>query len=224
MKILILFLLIVNFVSAVNVNFNCPASVGVGEEFECSLQISQTVDLYDLKIEIEKDNKNVAKIWDEIEEKWQSAYYYLKNLSGDGEKSVKVIIENEGEYDGILKIRYEGKTESFNFSIVANNQNSPDIPKDKNTEKENISKVGILDGKNLADKDVVKKNENVSEGVGNFFKKESANTVINLNNARVNSEKEVVYESKNFKVLKYLPYGFCLFLIFIIGILLKEKA
>ncbi|MCK5449696.1 helix-hairpin-helix domain-containing protein [Candidatus Pacearchaeota archaeon] len=43
-----------------------------------------------------------------------------------------------------------------------------------------------------------------------------------LNSVIENSE-EVVYESKNFKILKYSPYAFSVFLIFVIVVLLFDK-
>ena len=46
--------------------------------------------------------------------------------------------------------------------------------------------------------------------------------VIALNGEEI-LENKVVYESKDAKVLKYLPYAFCVFLIVIIGFLLWER-
>ncbi|MFH1237875.1 MAG: helix-hairpin-helix domain-containing protein [archaeon] len=43
-----------------------------------------------------------------------------------------------------------------------------------------------------------------------------------LNNA-VENTKEEVYESKNFKILKYTPYAFSVFLIFVIAVLIFDK-
>ena len=42
-------------------------------------------------------------------------------------------------------------------------------------------------------------------------------------NAEVKDSKEIIYESKNFKILKYTPYAFSIFLIFVIAVLIFDK-
>ncbi|MDP2947495.1 MAG: hypothetical protein Q8N88_05260, partial [Nanoarchaeota archaeon] len=117
MKILFVLILFLSFISAVEVNFDCPESVEVNEEFECSLQVLDGEGSYDVKVEIEKDEKNIAKIWNFAEEKWESAYYYLKEFINNKEKEVRLIIKEEGEYNGILKLRSGEKREFFDFRI-----------------------------------------------------------------------------------------------------------
>ena len=47
--------------------------------------------------------------------------------------------------------------------------------------------------------------------------------VISLNDVDIESEKSLIYVSKNGRIVDYLPYGFALFLIFIIGFLIWER-
>jgi hypothetical protein len=201
MKEIIIFLILIflGFVSAVKVDISCPDMVGVNEEFKCALNFINGDGVYDIKIEIGKDGKNIAKIWNPVAGKWGSAYYYLKEFIGDEEENIKLIILEEGDFNGVLKLRLGEKTESFDFEISVGNTDN-EIKEEKS--KEILQEEEVF----LENKPIDKKNVIL---LGSF------NTI--------NNEGETVYESKNFKVMKYLPYVFCLFLILVIGFLVWDK-
>ena len=57
----------------------------------------------------------------------------------------------------------------------------------------------------------------------NFNNIEQKLEPISLNENAVKEEDNLVYVSKNAQVIDYLPYGFAIFLIFIIGILIWKR-
>ncbi|MEA3248071.1 MAG: helix-hairpin-helix domain-containing protein [Nanoarchaeota archaeon] len=75
-----------------------------------------------------------------------------------------------------------------------------------------------LDEKTKTPKESTSIGENPKINIVLTPKKE--NTVLN---GVVENSEEVVYESKNAKILKYTPYAFSVFLIFVIGILIFDK-
>ena len=95
-----------------------------------------------------------------------------------------------------------------------------------------LKKIGLQDLACVEDK-IVRVDEKSDEKMKNPKKITSAGETpktniapqkekIVLNSAVKNSE-ELVYESKNAKILKYAPYAFSVFLIFIIAILIFDK-
>lgn len=81
-----------------------------GQEFEISLSIFDLEDgKYDLKISVEKEGKNLSEIFDQRKGKWQSSFYFLKEIfSGNsflGSFKLKIKEEFEGIANLVLKIR-----------------------------------------------------------------------------------------------------------------------
>lgn len=207
MKYILLFLFMVGLVSAVEVNFDCPSSVNVNEEFRCSLEIFNGEEIYDVKVEIQKDGEDVVKIWNDERGKWQSGYYYLQKFIGAGEKkSIKLGVEKAGDYEGFLKLREGDSREFFDFEIEVLGEKVFEVREDINTIKEQI-------GEDL--KREVVEEDNFSEEIilGVVDKKILLNEV---------SDK-VVYESKDSRIMEFLPYAFCFLLIVLIGVLLWER-
>jgi len=177
----------IGFVSAVEIDFDCPDDIFVDVEFECSLEIFDGDGKYDVKIDLDEERDSVLDVWNDGE--WKSGYYYLKEFIEDsGEQNVRLKISKKGDYDGILKLRQGGKREFFDIEIE-------------------------VDGK------IEKVEDKMFEEI-DFPEKVS--TVLFLNNDSVH-EDELIYVSKNAKVIDWLPYLFALFLIFVIIILLWER-
>lgn len=192
MKYLVLVLLMLGFVSAVSVEFNCPDSVEVDEEFDCLLEISGGEGIYDVKVEIKNGEDDVAEIWSEDKDDWQSAYYYLQDfIGGNGEKTVELKVEEAGDYEGVLKLRQGDVREFFEFEIEVVEEESGEV------------------------KEVVKDDE-----LKEIVLSEKPQEIISLNN---NVDSELVYESKDSKIMNYLPYAFSVFLIVLVGILFWER-
>lgn len=211
MKYLVLVLLMIGFVSAVGVDFDCPDEIFVGEEFECSLEVFDGDGVYDVKVELDTERDSVLKIWDGDENDWISGYYYLKEFVGDGEdENVRMIVSERGNYDGVVKLRQGDKREFFDFEMRVSDSESLDgssaLPMDGSTSSDGSLTLSKNDS-SLRDGDVVA-------------------GVISLGGAVAVSEDEVgdlVYASRDSVVIDYLPYGLCVFLIFVIGILVIDK-
>ncbi|MFH0711747.1 MAG: hypothetical protein V1889_01180 [archaeon] len=185
MKYLVLVLLMVGFVSAVGVDFDCPNSVFVDEEFECRLEVLDGSGVYDVKVEFDTERDSVLKIWNEKNGKWLSGYYYLTGFVDDRDSvDVKLKVSEIGKYDGVLKLRQGEKREFFEVERI-------------------IVKEKVVDG----DGEIT--NEKIVLG-------NKTNEMIALN-------EKIIYESRDSKVVDKLVYGFAIFLIFVIGILVWGK-
>ncbi len=188
------FILLLGFVSAVDVDFDCPDEIFVDEEFECSLEVFDGDGVYDVKVELDLERDSVLKIWDEDGGEWLSGYYYLREFVEDGDEvDVRLKVSEAGRYDGVLKLRQGDKREFFEIERIVVRESVDDV-------------------------------EYVDDGV--IVLGEEAEEVVVLNVAldgHDSGEPEVVYESRDSKVVDNLVYGFAVFLIFVIGILVWER-
>lgn len=190
------------FVCAIEAELDCPRSVAVDEEFPCYVVVEDAEGVYDLKIEIQDDGKTIAKIFNPSEKKWQSTYYYLKEFVEDSKKNeVSLIIEKEGKFEGNLILRKGSKREFFGFKIEATGSRAKNSSDDFAEIKTNSS-----DDFSLKEKEIIL----------------NEREVILLNDVGT-QERELVYESKSYRVINYLPYVFSLVLIFIIVVLIWDK-
>jgi len=179
---LVLILLMIGFVSGVDVDFDCPDEIFVDEEFECSLEVFDGDGEYDVKIDLDGERNSVLEVWNNNE--WKSGYYYLLEFIKDGDaRDIKMRVSGEGDWDGELKLRQGDDREFFDVEIE------------------------VIEGKVVVEKE---KFVEVDEDI-----------VLSLN-AEEETE-ELVYVSRDKKIVDWLPYGFALFLIFIIGVLLWER-
>jgi len=203
LNLFLVFLFLLSFASALDAEINCPAKVQFEEEFECSVLVSGGEGIYDLKIDLSKDGENLAEIFDSG--KWKSAYYYINQFIEDEETNVKLKIVKDfsGEIEGILKLRQESKREFFYFDL--------NVGEDSGSEDERV----IEDVEEVVEKseEIVKTNSENKE-----VKVISLNSQV-IKTEESNSEK-VVYESKNEKIKNFAIYGFAVFLIFVIVVLL----
>jgi len=188
-----LFILLFGFVSAVDVDFDCPDEIFVDEEFECSLEVFDGDGEYDVKVDLDGERNSVLEVWDNGA--WKSGYYYLSEFIEDGgEENIKLKVSEEGDWDGVLKLRQGDKREFFDIEI--------EVEKGKiieNVEEDVVEEEIVLLGDDVPE--VLSLNGDVVDDAGD----------------------QLIYVSKDAKVVNWLPYGFCLFLIFVIGILLIDK-
>jgi len=184
MKYIILVLLMMSFVVAVDIDFDCPDEIFVDEEFECSLEVFDGDGEYDVKIDLDGERNSVLEVWNDGV--WKSGYYYLIDFIEDGEeRDVRLRVSEDGDWDGELKLRQGDDREFFDVEI--------DVEEGEVIEEIVLVEEAIV----LVEKDKV---------------------------LSLNSEvDELVYVSKDGKIVDWLPYGFALFLIFVIGILLIDK-
>jgi len=201
--ILLVIILLLNLVSASTVDFDCPNEAVMNEEFVCTLQIFDFEGIWDLKVDLTNNGETIARIYSEEKQDFQSSYYYLKEFIEVGEKEeVRLKVEEEGDFSGLLKLRQGSKTESFDFDINVDKTLEKDSLKEK--EEDSNLKEEIIKEKIVKEQKVISLNQEYNEPIM--------------------LEEKLVYESKNSKILRYSVYGFSLFLIFLITLLIKEKS
>ena len=151
---------------------------------------------YDLKLgAYNEDEKLMSEIYNDNEEKWQSSNYYIKKaVSANGSENEDFKIRFKKEYSNFTGTVYiEGKIRKTGTSTIIDTEKiDVDARIKENLEQEN----------NESSQDAKKKNIMTGE------------SIININN----QEKEVVYESKLTKILKYL--GTAAAVLIIVGILI----
>tara|TARA_Y100000310_G_scaffold84575_1_gene81462 strand:- start:2700 stop:3365 length:666 start_codon:yes stop_codon:yes gene_type:complete len=210
--IIFIFVFIVNFSAALEADFDCPDKVEVNAEFECSLVVQNFTGSYGVKVELVDNGKTLAQIWDFDEEKWKSAYYYLYDfISKEGEEKetkLKITEDYSGDLNGVLKLRQDSKTKTFDFEIEVIESSSGDEDAGDNA-------GGNIDENNESDNAIWSESEGEDGGI-----------IINEKVIKLNPQpeteqiNEIVYESKNEKIKKYAIYFFTGFLVLIIIILL----
>ena len=179
----------IGFVSAVDVDFDCPDEIFVDEEFECSLEVFDGDGEYDVKVDLDGERNSVLGVWNNGV--WKSGYYYLLEFIEDGkEKDIRLRVSEEGNWDGELKLRQGDKREFFDIEL-------------------RVEEGGTVEGIVIEEEEIILL--------------ENEHEVLLLNDVVVNEVDELVYVSKDAKVVSWLPYVFALFLILIIVILLWER-
>jgi hypothetical protein len=123
----------------------------------------------------------------------------LREFVEDGDEvDIRMRVSEEGEWEGVLKLRQGDNREFFDIKVEVD-------------EGEIVEEVEVDDD--------VEKEENVV-----LIKKESEVAVLNeIFDERDSGESKVVYESRDWKVVNGLVYGFCVFLICIVGLLIWER-
>jgi len=209
----LMFILFINSIYALEVEFSCPDVVYVGQEFKCLLEAENFTGIYDAKVDISIDGKVIAEI---LDDKWKSAYYYLYGFVDDEKKKeirLRISEDYEGEIEGVLKLRKDSKMEFFYFNIEVKSNGVSE--KEVVGESEEVEEVK---GKTETPEEIIKK-ENYTEikdvislGKQNLSEPEDIKTFNN-----------VIYESKNEQIKKYSVFGFALLcLIFSILVIIKK--
>jgi len=196
MRYLVLILLMVSFVSSLEIDFDCPDEVFVDEEFECELEIFNGTGVYDVKVDLDGERNSALEIWDEDKDDWKSGYYYLKEfIEDEGKENILLRVSDYGNFDGVLKLRQGSKVEAFDFEMEVNKKKEKKVVEIKN-ETEVIKEVVL----------------------------ENTPSVIVLNKKIEKNESDgMVYLSKDGKVIDWLPYGFSLFMILVVAVLVWDK-
>ena len=106
--LLFLFFSCLNFVSAININFDFPDKVYQNTEFNVNIIDVDVAGTFDVKISLLNENeKIVSRIY---AEKWQSSMYYF-NSAYPSQNSFKLIVENyTGSGKLCVKLRPSGKS------------------------------------------------------------------------------------------------------------------
>jgi len=106
--LLFLFLFCLNFVSAININFDFPEKIYQNTEFNVEINDVDVAGTYDVKVYILNENeKIVSRIY---AEKWQSSMYYF-NSAYPSQNSFNLIVENyTGSGKLCVKLRPSGKS------------------------------------------------------------------------------------------------------------------
>jgi thiol:disulfide interchange protein len=203
-SLLTIILLLLPLTTAISINSECPEEVNVNEEFTCELEIKDVEGVWDLKIDISSGSGSSARILEE--ETWKSAYYYLKEYIEE-EKTYEVTlkIEEEGEYEATTKLRQGNKKEEQTFSITATTK--------EEKEKEKVTKEEKETTKETTTKTTKKKQEETTTPKLPVTKEETTF----LTNERQET-KEVIYTSKQYQILKYLPHTTIILIILLTGI------
>jgi hypothetical protein len=190
-----------SFASAVDIDFDCPDEIFVDEEFECVLEVFDGSGEYDVKVDLDGERNSVLRVWNDG--KWESGYYYLKEFIDDGDdEKIKMKVSDDGDFEGVVKLRQGDKREFFDIELeVEKGDSQSEIVGDStlsgDSEDLPLGDSSLLDGD--LENDVISLNDEVIEGGG------------------------FVYVSKDSEVVDWLPYGFSLFLIFVIVILVWER-
>ena len=194
MRYFILILLMISFVSAVDIDFDCPDEIFVDEEFECVLEVFDGDGEYDVKVDLDGGRDSVLEVWNDGV--WKSGYFYLIEFIEDGdERDVRLRVSDDGNYDGVLKLRQGDKREFFDIEL-------------------DVEESGVVDIVDDVEDDVS----------GDVVLLSEKPEVVSLNGDVVNNNvDEFVYVSKDARVVDWLPYGFALFLIFVIVVLVWER-
>jgi len=209
---LFILILVMGVVSAVDVDFDCPDDIYVDEEFECSVEVFDGDGIYDLKIEVDEERDSILRIWDG--EVWKSGYYYLIDFI-DEDEVVKLTVSEEGKYDVVVKLRDGEWKSEFDVGrirvLVGEDVEEENLDTDSTDSK--LLLVGVNPDANLVEK---------SEGV-EVINLNRENEVIVLGGDVVTEDEEWNYVSKDGLIVDWLLYGFCLFLIFLVGVLVWDK-
>ena len=214
--IIFILVLLGNLSLAKELDVSYPDKVNIGEEFEAEIKLIDFAEgNYDLKIDILGSGNRIGQIYNE---KWQSTYYFMEDVFEDNEVKIKLKIDKEFEGDAniIIKVRDSSGTSisfgDYKIEVVATELKEDEQKETNNNEpKEEIVK-----------EDNVSKSEVISEQKVALL---SNNEVIDLSpqNIKNDSGNEIIFKSKNDNVKEYAIYGFAIFCVLIIILMLIEK-
>jgi hypothetical protein len=234
-KIVLVLLLILNLIilTHAEIEVSYPEEVYYGEVFEAKIILKELpMKSYDVKFDI-NENKRIAKILNG--ESWVSTNYYSLNIikQGESEGIVKLNITTkyEGEAQIKIRLRENGKTTSqvfdgYKITVKLNEEKNKNVQteiKEENKEQEIINKNYIEEEKEV----IIISSKKSQETEENKVISEETKTRerINLTPQSIKTEKnkELIYESNTSKIKKYAIYGFALFCIGIIILLIIDR-
>jgi len=205
MAISLLVILLIGISSALEIDFEFSDEIVPGDEFEISVS-ADSDEIYDVKIYaysgVKSDKK--SEIFNFVESKWQSSYYYLKEAFPDN-KEFKIKLKNETEEGkGIIcvKLRKTG-TSSYKEECKA-----IVIGADDEDEEENADEADENDEGEEA-------NNAEADELEDYVKLEE-DAVIMLN-APINAKEQTVMLTNQEKIRKSMIYIFVGFLVIAIS-------
>ncbi|NPE27018.1 hypothetical protein HNV12_03385 [Methanococcoides sp. SA1] len=199
----------ISCVLALGVDLDCPDEIYTGEEFECFVEVSDGDGVYDLKIDLDGERNSVLEVWNAGA--WKSGYYYLVGFIEDEER-VRLRVSEEGDYEGVLKLRQGDKREFFDVEIEIgeSRENGTRMNADERGSKEEAKVENVY--------------VETKEDSGGVISLNAGEVVVLNGHDSGEPEEELVYVSRDARIVGWLPYGFCLFLICLVGILLWDRT
>lgn len=197
-----------------------------GEEFDIKIKAYNLEDKnYDIKVYIYDNDKNMPISQNYYEDKWMSSSLYLNeffNENGNISDEVRLRIrESDRDFSGNAYIGVKIR-ENNGYKIFNEINEKIKIKKAKAVENNNEENPVLVE-------DSLEINDNSEEdSIETIEETPITGSVIKLSGIKAKTEnikrqKNVVYESKNQKIIKYSIYGFiALLVIFIILIMLNK--
>ncbi len=178
---------------------------------------------YDLKVYITfKENDTIiSETYHANDKIWKSGtYYVLNSLQGSGNKTSMIKVKIKEDYNYFIgdakiigKIRQNSKT-----AILFTQENAIEILKSSSSSSSSSNSNNDNTKSNAID---LNSDSSITGDTINSHEQETIN--LNPQSSEVNlNKKEIIYESKDEKIKKYLGYGIVLFLIFFIIFLLRK--
>ncbi len=229
---IVVFIFMIGFSSGLGVDFDCPDDIYVGESFECEVEVEEGNGVYDLKVEVDKERNSVLRIW--TGEIWQSGYYYLIGFI-ENDEVVRLKVSEMGRYDVVLKLRKGSEVVGFEVGRIKVKEAVEEVK----GEGEGETEIGIpprsTPGTRTSEEAYYTDytdfdGEGASEEV-RVIDLSGDDAVISLGDDAFGKapheysydESEWDYVSKDGRVIDWLPYGFCLFLIGLVGVLVWDR-
>ncbi len=207
------FIFLIPFVFGIDVDMDCPDEIYALEEFECEVEVEDGEEKYDLKVEVDSERDSVLKIWNG--EDFQSGYYYVKDFIRKSE-DVKLKILEAGKYDIVVKLR-DGDWRS-EFDVGRIRVEEGEEASTDGSESEILGGSVSQDGSPSADGSL----QNDGGLAENIISLGGDEVVLSDEGETV--EDEWNYVSKDGKVIDWLPYLFCFFLIGLVGVMAWDRA
>lgn len=187
-----------NATTKTSFSIDAAKNITYGDELEIKIVPDNFASVsYDLKIFISFQDDIISEIYNGG---WKSGVYYVP-YSGNNQIRIKSSYSDvRGDGSLVVRLRESGKSDYIEKSLpIEILEYSP---------PENVSEEV---SSNIADKIVIEENASKEDVI-----------VLNSNPAAAISG-EVIYESKNEKIRQYSVYAFCVFLIFLIAIILLKR-
>jgi len=164
---------------------------------------------YDLKIYLTFNNNDtiISETYNEEEEKWSSSTYYIENfIRGKGNKTGDTILRIDSDYlnfYGEVRIRVKLRKNNETNSIADVEKKIKIIEREIKNDEESINQEQ-------------QETQNISEG--------SSENTIYLNNPKdIKRQESKIYNSKTQYLKEYSIYGFSLFCVLIIILLITRR-
>ena len=204
-----------DFVYAIEVVFNAPQEVSVGEEFDVTIE-SDTLDVYDVKIYVGEISNYLSKIY--RDNLWKSPHFYIQSVF-PAQKTFSVKVENfTGNSDVCVQLRKNGQSnKDIKCQPIKVKDDGQAVVEEEEKEEEQEENNEAID--NNVPSFVPLNNEIENETI------EEKNEKIILkgkSSASLDNNRKVVYSSEG-KAQRYVLYAFIVFVVFIAIFIIFRK-